>query len=233
LAHCDTAVSCDKWELARGLTPTYSMPVQPSFAQGRIPMCSGVKRLLIVKAASDVCAAEVEHLQAIADMFGIQHRVFLLTDIRQFQETLCDSDEKFDFIYLAAHANTQSFGERDGNNAIAWRSLGEALCESECLNPESILMLGCCRGGLKQVALELFGSCDQIDYICGPRWKVADCDISVGFHVFIYNMVARREQPSVAVDRASRATNYEFFCHDRVEMQDEIEEYRETTYGYR
>lgn len=83
-------------------------------------------------------------------------------------------------------------------------------------------MLGCCRGGLKRVALQLFCACDSIDYVCGPRWTVTGADISAGFHIFIYNMVVRREQPSTAVHRASMGTGYDFFCHDRVEMQDEI-----------
>jgi hypothetical protein len=91
------------------------------------------------------------------------------------------------------------------------------------LNAESVLLLGCCRGGLKKVASELFYYCSQIDYVCGPRWAVTGQDISAGFHIFIYNMEVRREQPSTAVNRASKGTGYDFFCHDRVEFEDKYE----------
>jgi hypothetical protein len=126
-------------------------------------------------------------------------------------------------VYLAAHANTDFFGESDGSIALGWDDLAAAFCCAGCLEPGAILLLGCCRGGLKKVALSLFCNCSDIDYVCGPRWTVAGPDISTGFHVFIYNMEIRREQPSVAVCRASHATNYEFFCHDRVEMQEELD----------
>ena len=182
------------------------------------------QKLLIIKAASDVCSAEIDHLQAIAEMFDITHCTMQLTDMSTFEQQLCDGD-RFDFIYLGAHANTDFFGESDGSIAIPWEQLAVSFCQSECLNPGAILMLGCCRGGLKRVALQLFCGCDQIDYVCGPRWTVTGADISAGFHIFIYNMVCRREQPSTAVTRASYGTGYDFFCHDRIEMQDEIEDW--------
>jgi hypothetical protein len=39
-------------------------------------------------------------------------------------------------------------------------------------------------------------------------------------------MESRREQPSVAADRASKATGYEFFAYDRLEIE-ESQEFRE------
>ena len=72
---------------------------------------------------------------------------------------------------------------------------------------------------MKAVAHKLFDNCPQIDYVCGPRWTIGSADIVTGFHVFIYNMLHRNEQPSCAVERASRATGYDFFCHDRVEVE--------------
>jgi hypothetical protein len=180
------------------------------------------KKLLIIKAASDVCSSEIDHLKAIAGMFGISHCTMTLTDMSTFNQQLCNGD-KYDFIYLGAHANTLYFGESDGSIAIPWEDLAIAFCSSDCLNYGAILLLGCCRGGLKRVALQLFCGCDNIDYVCGPRWTVTGADISAGFHVFIYNMVVRREQPSIAVHRASLGTGYDFFCHDRVEMEDEVD----------
>ena len=47
-------------------------------------------------------------------------------------------------------------------------------------------------------------------------------DLIVGFHVFLYNMEIRKEQPTTAAMRATNATGYEFFCYDRVEIDDEV-----------
>lgn len=178
------------------------------------------KRLLIIKAAQDICATETSHIRTVAEMFGITHCTSELNDIGQFLSQLCTDENKYDYIYLATHADLMGFGESDGSNMIEWEQFAETLCSAQCLNLGCILLLGCCRGGLKKVAHKLFYSCDQIDYVCGPRWTVTGQDISAGFHVFVYNMEVRNEQPSVAVRRASLATGYDFFCHDRVEFED-------------
>jgi hypothetical protein len=180
------------------------------------------KRVLIVQASKDVCSTELEHIKNIAEMFGMKHCLVELETIEDFVKQLCGGD-KYDYIYLAAHANPYSFGTEDGKISIEWSKLAAALCESSCLNPESILLLGCCRGGLKRVAATLFANCGQIDYVCGPRWTVTGHDLTAGFHIFLYNMESRREQPSTAVRRASHATGYDFFCYDRVEIEDHIE----------
>jgi hypothetical protein len=180
-------------------------------------------KLLTIKAASDICSAEIKHLEAIAEMFGITHCSMEISDADSCFKQSCWKD-KFDFVYLGAHANTEFFGESDGSIEIPWSDLGAAFCQHDCLTPGAIVLLGCCRGGLKRVALHLMCACDKVDYVCGPRWTVSPMDIAVGFHVFLYNIVHRREQPSTAVQRASKATNYDFFCHDRVELQDELDE---------
>lgn len=184
------------------------------------------KRLLIIQATSDDCCAEVNQLKSICGMFGMESQFIKLEDTWDIYKKLMDlgeSQERIDYIYLAAHANTQFFGESNSEKIkIPWEELGYAICDGRFLNQGSILMLGCCRGGLKEVAIRLFCACSEVDYVCGPRWTVRPADITVGFHVFMYNMLVRTEQPSTSVKRASKATNYEFFCHDRVELQDEI-----------
>ena len=180
------------------------------------------KELLIVKASADICVAEVDHLKAIAGLYEMNHCVAELTDITKFQDEVCKG-KKFDYLYIAAHADMVGFGDAEGGNFFLWGDFALALCESQCLNPGCVLLLSCCRGGLKKVAFTLFYSCGQIDYICGPRWTVTSHDLSAGFHVFIYNLETRREQPSVAVERVTRATGYDFFCYDRVEVEDEYE----------
>ena len=178
------------------------------------------KRLLIIKATEDICGAEINHLKSIADMLEMKHCECELKDIDQFTKCLDASGDRYDYIYLAAHADLEGFGAEDGPVAIPWDLFAAVLCDTDCLNQGCILLLGCCRGGLKRVAYTLFVSCNQIDYVCGPRWLVTGADITAGFHVFIYNMEIRNEQPSTAADRASWATNYDLFCYDRVELED-------------
>lgn len=181
-----------------------------------------MKHLIILKASNDICSAEIDHLRSIADMLGMKHCTFDMKTVDDFKNSKC-SKGKYDYIYLAAHADREYFGTADGSISIPWADFAAALCEVDCLNPECILLLGCCRGGLKGVARMLFMACDRIDYVCGPRWTVTSHDITAGFHTFVYNMEVRKEQPSGAATRASNATGYDFFCYDRVESEDEMQ----------
>lgn len=178
------------------------------------------KRLLILKASSDVCAAEVSHILTIAHLFGMEHDVAEVGSNCDLYAVI-PTQQKYDYVYLAAHANPECFGESDGTCLTTWDNFATILCELNCLSAGCVLLLGCCRGGLRSVAHTLFYYCCQIDYVCGPRWTVTKHDITTGFHVFIYNMESRREQPSTSAKRASDATGYEFFCYDRVEMEDQ------------
>ena len=182
------------------------------------------KKLLIIKASNDICSSEIDHLKNISEMFGMNNCTHEMKSVSDFKSSKC-AQEQYDYIYLAAHADSESFGTEDGTISINWEEFGLSLCETNCLRPECILLLGCCRGGLKGVAQTLFGSCDQIDYVCGPRWTVSSHDITAGFHTFVYNIEVRKEQPSKAAERASLETGYDFFCYDRVEYEDELQSF--------
>lgn len=180
-----------------------------------------MKRMLLVKASNDVCATEIQHVQKICEMFRVEHKAVELLSLETFH-TEAQTLGKFDFLYLGAHADVMSFGEADSSRSYDWEQFGSVLCSADCLQPESVLLLGCCRGGLKMVAMKLFLACSKIDYVTGPRWTVTPQDITTAFHVFLYNMVVRREQPSTAANRASAATGYDFYYYDRVESEDEV-----------
>jgi hypothetical protein len=180
-----------------------------------------MQRMLFIKASHDVCATEVEHIQKICEMFNIQHCAIELDDLATFSNQVGPLG-KFDFLYLGAHADVSGFGEANSAVYFDWESFAITLCSADCLCPESILLLACCRGGLRMVAMKLFYSCAKIDYLTGPRWTVTPQDITTAFHVFLYNMVIRREQPSTAAKRASEATGYDFYYYDRVETEDII-----------
>jgi len=176
-------------------------------------------KILIIKASCDICNNEIEHIKTIARMFSmIPEEITLRTDMNDFQTEITGKGP-FQYVYLCAHANPHFFGEADGSAIHSWEDFAAAICAARCLDNEAVLLLACCRGGLKTVAETLFSNCEHIDYICGPRWTLTGPDISTGFHVFIYNMMSRREQPSTAVKRASKATGYDFFCYDRIEHE--------------
>lgn len=177
------------------------------------------KKLLIVEASEDITCSETDHIKTVAGLFDMTHETCKFESPQQFNADRKDKPP-VDYIYLAAHANPHGFGEPEGTSH-SWNDFGLVLCEINAIKSGSILLLACCRGGLRGVATKLFEACTQIDYVCGPRWTVTEQDLTTGFHVFIYNMESRKEQPSCAVERASRATGYDFFCYDRVEMEDQ------------
>jgi hypothetical protein len=177
------------------------------------------KRMLLMRASKDVCADEIVNITSICDMFGIEHVTVNLDNLDKFVSDVATKGH-FDFLYLGAHADLFGFGEADSSTAFSWPDFAVSLCVSDCLNYGSILMLGCCRGGLRAVAMQLFLSCGKIDYVVGPRWTVTAQEITTGFHIFLYNMVCRKEQPSTATKRASKGTGYDFYYYDRVEAED-------------
>ena len=179
------------------------------------------QRMLLVKATNDVCSTEVAHIETICDMFSICHEVLELTSLETFEER-AKALGKFDYLYLGAHADQHGFGEASGSPGYSWDHFAITLCSADCLNPESVLLLGCCRGGLRMVAMSLFMACTKIDYVVGPRWTVTPQDITTAFHVFLYNLAIRREQPSTAATRSSSATGYDFYYYDRVEIEDSV-----------
>lgn len=174
------------------------------------------KRLLILKTSSDICKQERGQIQAIARLIGIAHDELTIKSVEDVYGLASDG-KKFDYIYLCGHANENDFGEANGGQGISWTDFAMALCNVDWLNPQGVLFLATCRGGLPQIAHTMFSVCGKIDYICGPLWTVDMHDLTTAFHVFIYNLEIRGEEPSVAIDRAFRSTGRRFFCYDRVE----------------
>lgn len=184
-------------------------------------MAETKKRLLILKASQDVTRKELKHIKAVADILDIKCCETNLTTADTLKDCLCcGKGQKWNYVYVAAHSDIKGFGEESGDPFIQWEDLADALCETECLADQSVLLLACCQGGLRRIAATLFERCTKIDYICGPRWSLTPADLAAAFHIFLYNLEYRNEEPSVAVDRASAAVNYRFSFHDRIEWDD-------------
>jgi|GEM_PF-868248 len=175
------------------------------------------KKMLILRATSDACNAEVIQLATIAAMLGMDEPVPVDIKTTQDLADILHSGESYDYLYIAAHGDAEGFC---GDELfVSWSQFAGMLCIAPVLNPNAILLLACCRGGLKHVSYTMFASCDKIDYVFGPRWSVTASDITLGFHTFMYNMEDRRLQPDRAAERASKATDFDFLCFDRVEAE--------------
>src|SRR6185436_5657673 len=143
------------------------------------------KQILILQAASDICKEEIQHILATASIHNME--VFLLQakNQSQLEGELKKASKKFDYIYLCAHANHLVFGEAESGFEMSWLDFGTILCNADCINDNCIFLLACCRTGLNQVAYDLLYSCYQINFICGPSWKLRSNDMTVAFDVFI------------------------------------------------
>ena len=165
-----------------------------------------MKNLLIIKGARDVCDIELSQIRTIAEMFGMdvtQHEVSsagALNDLASF-------GKKFDYIYLAAHANPDGFGDPTGFS-VSWFEFSTTICPLDIVNYNAVFLLACCRGGVEKVSYDIFAGCDKVEYVCGPRWKVRAPDLTAGFHTFIYNIEFRHLQPDQAAERATQATGW-------------------------
>lgn len=185
------------------------------------------KRILILKAcgSSDEpheCNGICEHAQ----LYDLEH-VCKCVHTNEELEQILSANGQFDYIYLSAHGNSEGFASEDGLVDMSWQRFAMLLCNSACMNEDSILMLSCCRGGLKDVAYSIFLTCQQIYYVLGPRQSLISADMHICFGIFLYNMEKRGVDPIVACEKIKLATDQRFSCYDREEESIALENYRE------
>lgn len=178
-------------------------------------------KCLFVTASTSACAGEARLVKDCLKNLGIEFREVEWVSLDDFQVQISNVD-KYDFIYLGAHADGNGFGESDGSALNPWETLATAICTTECIRPNGTLFLGCCRGGMKAVAITIMSNCDTIDYICGPHWKVAGNDLTAAFQAFIQSRIRKNEEPSKAAERATEASGFRFSCYDRQEFMPDI-----------
>ena len=184
-----------------------------------------MKRILVLEACGS--AAEPHECKGIcehAKLFGLEPVCVNVRNNKEIISTV-ESNGAFDYIYLSAHGNSESFSNNDGHVNMSWSDFANLLCSSDCMNDDCILMLSCCRGGLMQVAYTLFYSCSHISYVIGPRQSLSSVDMLVCFGVFLYNIEIRRNDPVVACEKIKCATEQRFSCYDSEEEDINIENY--------
>lgn len=188
---------------------------------GRKPM----KRIFVLKACGSL--AEPHECNGIceqAKLYGLDSVCIDVKNNNELEQALC-SNGAFDYIYLSAHGNAESFSSEDEQVNMLWTDFAGFLCSTGCMNDDCVLMLSCCRGGLMQVAYTLFYSCSHISYVVGPRQSLSSADMSICFGVFLYNIEIRRADPVVACEKIKSATDQRFSCYDRQEEEINIENY--------
>lgn len=175
------------------------------------------KRILILKACgSSDEPHECNGICEQAQLYGIDSVCKCVKDNEDLESILC-SYGLFDYVYLSAHGDSEGFASEDGEVEMSWKKLAMLLCQSKCMNEDGILMLSCCRGGLMEVAYDIFLTCQQICYVLGPRQSLTSADMHICFGIFLYNMEIRSVDPVVACEKIKLATDQRFSCYDREE----------------
>lgn len=177
------------------------------------------KSILILRFSDDVSKAAMADIQCHANHYNmkvVEHEIKTKEDL----DKALEQGEQFDYLYIAGHGNDTCFGDAK-SIIVSWSDFGKLVCEANCLKEDAILMLYCCRGGLNQVAYQLFAACPNIQYICGARQKMRNIDLIIGFNVFVYNIECRNIDPILAAEKATLATENRFVCFDRLEVEAE------------
>ena len=183
------------------------------------------KRILVLKACgSSDEPHECNGICEQAQLYEIENVCKCVHDNDELEKIL-SSNGLFDYIYLSAHGNSEGFASEDGNVNMSWQKLAMLLCNSKCMNEDSILMLSCCRGGLMEVAYDIFLTCRQICYVLGPRQSLTSADMHICFGIFLYNIEIRHVDPVVACEKIKLATDQRFSCYDRQEESISLENY--------
>ena len=142
------------------------------------------KRLLIISACgSSDEPHECNGICEQAQLYGIES-VCKCVKNNEDLESILYSHGLFDYVYLSAHGNAEGFASEDEKVNMTWQKLAMLLCQSKCMNEDSILMLSCCRGGLMEVAYDIFLTCQQICYVLGPRQSLTSADMHICFGIF-------------------------------------------------
>lgn len=175
------------------------------------------KKILILKACghSDE-TLEIENIISQSKLYGISPTVECINDKKDLRKALKKQGD-YDYIYLSSHGNNKGFCNTTRTLNMEWQDFGSLICESNCLRESCILMLSCCRGGLNEVAYDMFWMCDQIEYVVGPRQSLISSDILIGFNLLLYNLEYRNLDPIVACNRVLKGTDIRFRCFDRME----------------
>jgi len=159
---------------------------------------------------------EIENIKAQAELYEMNVVTKCINDVKCLEKALKENGD-FDYIYLSSHGSDVGFSNESEELNVNWTDFGEMICDTQCLKEGSILMLSCCRGGLNNVAYDMFWNCGNIEYVVGPRQSLTSADILIGFNLLLYNLEHRGIDPIVASKKVLKGTDIRFKCFDRLE----------------
>jgi hypothetical protein len=181
-----------------------------------------MKKILILRACGLTDEKqECDNIKSQCELYGIEAHDYCPKSNEELDEIL-NKGISFDYIYLSSHGDTDGFANEELTINYPWFDFGVSLCGSACMNDDCIIMLSCCRGGLSQVAYDLFYCCDHIAYIVGPRQSLYPHDMLISFNILLYNIVHRGVDPIVACEKIKLGTDIRFICFDRLETEVEV-----------
>ncbi len=188
------------------------------------------KRILIIKACGNIDEPhECNSICEQAQLYGITSVCKCVKDNADLDHVLA-SNGQFDYIYLSAHGNSDGFASEDRKVEMSWQKFAILLCNYNYMNEDSILMLSCCRGGLMEVAYNIFLTCHNIFYVLGPRQSLTSADMHICFGIFLYNLEIRNVDPIIACEKIKLATDQRFSCYDKEEEAINLMRYNEEYY---
>ena len=174
--------------------------------------------------------SECKIIETQASLYGIDSKIIEPKNKAELKEMLV-TEKPYDFIYVSTHGNDEGMCNKDESLDVSWIEFGLMLCENMTLSEDSILMLSCCRGGLNQVAYDLFNSCPAITYVVGPRTGLEAEQMQICYSILLYLIVARDIDPVVACEKVKAATDIRFFFSDRLEAETEPAYFARTEYN--
>jgi hypothetical protein len=172
--------------------------------------------MLILRASDDIDEAEVNNVATLAELYKIETTI---NDIDSYDTlySVLNYGIKYDYIYLATHGCETSFGNISGSLDVKWLDFAATVCSSGIANQGALFFHSCCKGGLSQVAWEMFASCPSIEYVCGPRHNVFPTDLTTVFNLYLYYIEMKGIDPVRAAEKALLATDIRLVCFDRLE----------------
>ena len=175
-----------------------------------------MKKMLVIKAGEDIADAEITNVVSQLSLYEIEATREEINSYRDLYEVL-HKGVNYDYIYLATHGCETSWGNISGTVSISWIQFAALICSSGVANPGCIFLHSCCRGGLSQVAWQMFACCEKIEFVCGPRNNVYSVDLITAFNLFLYNIEVKRIDAVRAAEKVLLATDIRLVCFDRVE----------------
>jgi hypothetical protein len=180
-----------------------------------------IKKMLILRACGSTGEdEECINIKSQAELYEIEVHDKCPKNNTELSQIL-NEGETFDYIYLATHGNEDGFSNESGSIDFSWIDFGTELCSAMCMKEDCIVLLSCCRGGLNQVAYDLFYCCLKISYVVGPRQSLYPYDLLIGFNILLYNLEHRGIDPIVACEKIKSGTDIRFVCFDRLETEAE------------